>query len=778
MRLVESDDEWAAPAPGGAGFDAEADDEAPQVVFDDAEGAVKPEEVAADARRVGGRPGAAAAAGRTATRRRRGAGGRALTRTPRRRGAGARARTVTRAHRGGGGPARIVMRALRDAAERAPIRTRRHRDEVVRAPTATPLRQGGAGPGSDSDASPPRRGRAGSDSDASPPRRGRAGSDSDASPPRRGRADSDASPPRRRARASTRRQRREQRAGGPERTSAKDGARRSFAPADKKASQRGARKMADGHSAGVLSGAEFKAAETKLREERRREAAAMDPSESGAHAATVYRDRRTGKAINLADEAARIEAEREKKAQEAREQFEWGRGTKQKEAEASPGRSSRPWRRALRRGARPDDPNMEHGRWDVIRDGDPMADYMRQSRAQEEEKATPAESRRPTYAAVRRPQAMDAFGIRPGYRWRRRASRRAGASTPNHAACGASQIKELPLGRGLAPGRACLLRAHFNRFFRAPSADRARMRISAAAPARTPRGALFLRAPPRTSPRKEEAWPAPREAAVRPAPRSRPRERRAARTPARGAAGPSRTAAAAPRRPPWTPRAPPGTTPSWPRLPCGPPPSRRAISSSALNKGAASSALAASAAAASRSAFSLPLAPTSSGAAPASPPAVSVRARPARPPLRLNDMSFSLAFCASVSPRSFGPSSALPTAWGCWKARTTPILEHDHARYVRHRWRWSLGSMRQRLQPRRRRDHDRRPLHFVRHGPARKPQPLLLDPSLRAHEEVVLARDGRVGVVFHVREQGTQVRGRGRHAPRIFQHRGLLVVLP
>ena len=45
MRLVESDDEWAAPAPGGAGFDAEADDEAPQVVFDDAEGAVKPEEV-------------------------------------------------------------------------------------------------------------------------------------------------------------------------------------------------------------------------------------------------------------------------------------------------------------------------------------------------------------------------------------------------------------------------------------------------------------------------------------------------------------------------------------------------------------------------------------------------------------------------------------------------------------------------------------------------------------------------------------------------------------
>ena len=173
--------------------------------------------------------------------------------------------------------------------------------------------------------------------------------------------------------------------------------------------------MADGHSAGVLSGAEFKAAETKLREERRREAAAMDPSESGAHAATVYRDRRTGKAINLADEAARIEAEREKKAQEAREQFEWGRGTKQKEAEASAREelkavANEPFAR------RADDPKLEKMRRDVIRDGDPMADYIRQSRAQEEEKATPSSaSRRPVYKGP--PPPPNRFGIRPGYRW-------------------------------------------------------------------------------------------------------------------------------------------------------------------------------------------------------------------------------------------------------------------------------------------------------------------------------------------------------------------------
>ena len=390
MRLVESDDEWAAPAPGGAGFDAEADDEAPQVVFDDAEGAVKPEEVVRTRgawAAVGG--GGGGGSDSDASPPRRGRAGSDSDASPPRRGRAGSDSDASPPRRG---------RAGSDSDASPPRRGRAGSDS-----DASPPRRGRAG--SDSDASPPRRGRAGSDSDASPPRRGRAGSDSDASPPRRGRADSDASPPRRRARADSD-------ASPPRRPPKTE--RVAFAPSDKKASQRGARKMADGHSAGVLSGAEFKAAETKLREERRREAAAMDPSESGAHAATVYRDRRTGKAINLADEAARIEAEREKKAQEAREQFEWGRGTKQKEAEASAREelkavANEPFAR------RADDPKLEKMRRDVIRDGDPMADYIRQSRAQEEEKATPSESRRPVYKGP--PPPPNRFGIRPGYRW-------------------------------------------------------------------------------------------------------------------------------------------------------------------------------------------------------------------------------------------------------------------------------------------------------------------------------------------------------------------------
>ena len=187
-----------------------------------------------------------------------------------------------------------------------------------------------------------------------------------------------------------------------------------FAPADKKASQQGARHMADGHAAGVLTGAQFKAAETKLRDAKKRDAAAMDPTESGANAATVYRDRRTGKTINLVDEAARIEQERIKKAAEAREQFEWGRGTKQKESEADARKeleavASEPFAR------RADDPKLERMRRDVLREGDPMADYIRQGRQVEEEKATPVESRRPVYKGP--PAPPNRFGIRPGYRW-------------------------------------------------------------------------------------------------------------------------------------------------------------------------------------------------------------------------------------------------------------------------------------------------------------------------------------------------------------------------
>ena len=387
MRLVESDDEWAAPK--AAEWDD--DDEAPQVVFDDAEDAVKPEDVVRSR-------GAWAAVGRSgggasdsdASLPRRGRAGSDSDASPPRRG-----------------------RAGSDSDASPPRRGRAGSDS-----DASPPRRGRAG--SDSDASPPRRGRAGSDSDASPPRRGRAGSDSDASPPRRDRAgsDSDASPPRKQRAASDsdasppRRGRADSDASPPRRPPRTE--RVAFAPADKKASQQGARHMADGHAAGVLTGAQFKAAETKLRDAKKRDAAAMDPTESGANAATVYRDRRTGKTINLVDEAARIEQERIKKAAEAREQFEWGRGTKQKESEADARKeleavASEPFAR------RADDPKLERMRRDVLREGDPMADYIRQGRQVEEEKATPVESRRPVYKGP--PAPPNRFGIRPGYRW-------------------------------------------------------------------------------------------------------------------------------------------------------------------------------------------------------------------------------------------------------------------------------------------------------------------------------------------------------------------------
>ena len=171
--------------------------------------------------------------------------------------------------------------------------------------------------------------------------------------------------------------------------------------------------MGSGHAAGVLTGEEFRVAEEKLRERRAAERAAMDPEASGKGAATVYRDKR-GRKLDMLNEFMRIEDERAGAAREAREQFEWGRGTKQKEAEADARAelkdvANEPFAR------RADDPKLEKMRRDVIRDGDPMADYIRQSRAQEEEKATPSESRRPVYKGP--PPPPNRFGIRPGYRW-------------------------------------------------------------------------------------------------------------------------------------------------------------------------------------------------------------------------------------------------------------------------------------------------------------------------------------------------------------------------
>ena len=71
-----------------------------------------------------------------------------------------------------------------------------------------------------------------------------------------------------------------------------------------------------------------------------------------------------------------------------------------------------------------DDPALEHMRKDTLRDGDPMAEYFRSKREQEEEERrskeallvdTPLVPKKPVYKGPAPPS--NRFNIMPGYRW-------------------------------------------------------------------------------------------------------------------------------------------------------------------------------------------------------------------------------------------------------------------------------------------------------------------------------------------------------------------------
>ena len=140
--------------------------------------------------------------------------------------------------------------------------------------------------------SPPRR--QARDEDASPPRRRRA---EEPSPPRRQARDEDASPPRRRRAeepSPPRRQARDEDASPPHRESS------------------GAAEKPPMRAAGLQSADDFGRREREIRATRDLELAKADPSLSGAHSATVYRDKR-GKKLDMLNEFMRQQTLQETK---------------------------------------------------------------------------------------------------------------------------------------------------------------------------------------------------------------------------------------------------------------------------------------------------------------------------------------------------------------------------------------------------------------------------------------------------------------------------------
>lgn len=149
-----------------------------------------------------------------------------------------------------------------------------------------------------------------------------------------------------------------------------------------------------GHRAGLQRASEFKERERKLKHERDEEAAAL--AAQSQQEETVYRDKRGRKLDALTEFMRQTAADEGKKARIEEAQYEWGRGSVQKaEAEATKKEleeiASEPFARLE------SDPKLERERREVsgivgyisvlvtsviieyrkiIRDGDPMAEYM------------------------------------------------------------------------------------------------------------------------------------------------------------------------------------------------------------------------------------------------------------------------------------------------------------------------------------------------------------------------------------------------------------------
>ena len=245
--------------------------------------------------------------------------------------------------------------------------------------------------------SPPRRRRQDSDDESPPRRKNTSSQGASDSPPRRRRQDCDDESPRPRVTAEA-----------------------IVTSLDQRVhEEKGIKKMtktASGHNAGLQSGKDFGETEKDLKRKRSEELKGIDPTLLGASVETVYRDKK-GKKLDMLTEFMKQQAVTEtKKAKIEEAQYEWGKGSVQRENvelarkeldEIAEG----PFARTI------DDPKLEMYKKSIIRDGDPMAEYIR-----EKEEALQAQHaskvgiiQKPVYKGPAPPP--NRFGIRPGYRW-------------------------------------------------------------------------------------------------------------------------------------------------------------------------------------------------------------------------------------------------------------------------------------------------------------------------------------------------------------------------
>lgn len=173
-----------------------------------------------------------------------------------------------------------------------------------------------------------------------------------------------------------------------------------------------------GHRAGLQRASEFKERERKLKHERDEEAAAL--AAQSQQEETVYRDKRGRKLDALTEFMRQTAADEGKKARIEEAQYEWGRGSVQKaEAEATKKEleeiANEPFARLE------SDPKLERERREIIRDGDPMAEYMMKKQQERQQilgntsNSRSGGQQKPVYKGPWIPP--NRFHILPGYRW-------------------------------------------------------------------------------------------------------------------------------------------------------------------------------------------------------------------------------------------------------------------------------------------------------------------------------------------------------------------------
>ena len=174
-------------------------------------------------------------------------------------------------------------------------------------------------------------------------------------------------------------------------------------------------KTASGHTAGLMSISAF-VAEDKALKAAAMEAAVSADGSGHTQEDTVYRDKR-GRKLDMLNEMMRQQAIREGKAvAEAKEQYEWGKGTVQKEIDQRAqdelaNIASEPFARSK------DDARLDAMLRSKIHADDPMAQYM-QEKEDTRAAAAPTADGKPRKPRYKGPAPQpNRFGIMPGYRW-------------------------------------------------------------------------------------------------------------------------------------------------------------------------------------------------------------------------------------------------------------------------------------------------------------------------------------------------------------------------